>query len=131
MLKDCPIVPYIPVTDLGRARTFYEEVVGLVPMQESPNGVAYAAGNGSWVFMYLSGNAGTSKASQAFWQVTDLTAEMAELRARGLRFEEYDFPELKTVDGVFTGGGARTAWFKDSEGNTMALVQTLPAPRDK
>ena len=130
MLKDCPVLPYIPVSDLGRARTFYEQVVGLVPMRQSSAGVAYAGANGSSIFMYVSANAGTSKASQAFWQVRDLAAEMAELRARGLVFEEYDFPGFRMVDGVATGGGAMSAWFKDTEGNTMALVQTLPAPGD-
>ena len=128
MLKDCPVIPYIPVSDLGRARTFYEQVIGLVPTSESKGGVTYPGANGSWIFMYVSGNAGTSKASQAFWQVTDLAAEMAELRARGLVFEEYPFPGFKTVNGVATGGGAMTAWFKDTEGNTMALVQAMPAP---
>ena len=127
MLKDCPVVPYIPVSDLGRARKFYEHVVGLVPLRETGAGVVYAGANGSSIFMYVSANAGTSKASQAFWQVTDLVAEMTELRARGIVFEEYDFPGFKMMNGVATGGGAMTAWFKDTEGNTMALVQTLPA----
>ena len=127
MLKDCPGVPYIPVSDLGRARKFYEQVIGLVPTSESKVGVTYSGANSSSIFMYVSANAGTSKASQAFWQVTDLVAEMTELRARGIVFEEYDFPGFKMMNGVATGGGAMTAWFKDTEGNTMALVQTLPA----
>ena len=127
MLKDCPVIPYIPVSDLHRARDFYEQVIGLVPTREAYGGVVYAGANGSSIFMYVSENAGTSKASQAFWQVTDLAAEMAELRARGVVFEEYDFPGFKMVNGVATGGGAMSAWFKDTEGNTMALVQPLPA----
>ena len=130
MLKDCPVVPYIPVSDIGRARTFYEQVIGLVPQRDTDGGVVYGGANGSCIFMYVSGNAGTSKATQAFWQVTDLVAEMAELRARGLVFEEYDFPGFKMVNGVATGGGAMSAWFKDTEGNTMALVQPVPAPAD-
>ena len=127
MLKDCLVVPYIPVSDLGRARAFYEQVIGLVPSRDTAGGVVYGGANGSSVFMYVSGNAGTSKASQAFWQVTDLAAEMGELRARGVVFEEYDFPGFPMVNGVATGGGAMTAWFKDTEGNTMALVQPLTA----
>ena len=125
MLKNCPVVPYIPVSDLGRARTFYEQVIGLVPVETANGGVSYAGANGSSIFMYVSSNAGTSKASQAFWQVTDLAAEMAELRARGVVFEEYDFPGFPMVDGVATGGGAMSAWFKDTEGNYLCLHEDL------
>ena len=127
MLGNCPVFPYIPVSDLGRARAFYEQVIGLVPMRDTDGGVVYGGANGSSIFMYVSANAGTSKASQAFWQVNDLAAEMAELRARGVVFEEYDFPGFTMVNGVATGGGAMTAWFKDIEGNTMAIVQPLPS----
>jgi hypothetical protein len=66
--------------------------------------------------MYPTTNAGTSKASQAFWQVDDVEAEVAELKARGVVFEEYDVPGMKTVNSIATGGGAKTAWFKDTEG---------------
>jgi predicted enzyme related to lactoylglutathione lyase len=125
MLKNAPIVPYIPATDLGRARQFYEEKVGLVPREEVAGGVVYECGNRSWIFLYPSAGAGTSKASQAFWQVDDVEAEVAELSARGVVFEEYDMPGLKTVNGIATGGGAKAAWFKDSEGNILALIQTL------
>jgi predicted enzyme related to lactoylglutathione lyase len=75
--------------------------------------------------MYPSPGAGTSKASTAFWAVDDVAAEVAELKARGVVFEEYDFPGLKTVNGIATGGGAKTAWFKDSEGNILAVSQRI------
>ena len=75
--------------------------------------------------MYPTPNAGTSKASQAFWQVADVEQVVAELRARGVRFEEYDAPGIKTHNGIATGGGAKSAWFKDSEGNILALIQEL------
>jgi predicted enzyme related to lactoylglutathione lyase len=127
MLKNAPIVPYIPVTELPRARKFYEEKVGLKPKEEYAGGVIYECGDGSWVFMYPSPGAGTSKASQAFWSVDDVAAEVAELKARGVVFEEYDMPGIKTVNSIATGGGAKTAWFKDSEGNILALSQRVPA----
>jgi catechol 2,3-dioxygenase-like lactoylglutathione lyase family enzyme len=92
MLKNAPIVPYIPVADVDRARKFYEEKVGLKPREEYAGGVIYECGNGSWVVMYPSPGAGTSKASTAFWQVDDVVAEVAELKARGVAFEEYDIP---------------------------------------
>jgi predicted enzyme related to lactoylglutathione lyase len=125
MLTNAPIVPYIPVANVARARRFYEEKVGLKPKQEYASGVIYECGRGSWVFMYPSPGAGTSKASTAFWAVDDVAAEVAELKARGVVFEEYDMPGIKTVNSIATGGGAKTAWFKDTEGNIMAISQRL------
>jgi len=126
MLKNAPIVPYIPATDVARARKFYEEKVGLVPREEIAGGVTYECGNGSSIFLYQSAGAGTSKVSQAFWQVDDVEAEVRELRARGVVFEEYDMPGIiKTVSGIATAGGNKAAWFKDSEGNILAVIQAL------
>jgi predicted enzyme related to lactoylglutathione lyase len=127
MLKNAPIVSYIPVADVGRAREFYEEKVGLKPKEEYAGGVVYECGNSSWAFLYPSPGAGTSKASQAFWAVDDVVAEVAELKARGVVFEEYDMPGMKTVNSIATGGGAKTAWFKDSEGNILAVSQRISA----
>ena len=123
MLKDAPIVPYIPAKDVARARTFYEEKVGLVPREEVAGGVVYECGRGSWIFLYPTPNAGTSRASQAFWQVDDVEAEVAQLKAKGVVFEEYNMPGLKTVNGVMTNGTNKAAWFKDTEGNIMAIIQ--------
>ena len=125
MLKNSPIVPYLPVADMGRARKFYERTLGLTPREEYAGGVIYECGQGSWVFMYRSPGAGTSKASTAFWAVDDVAAEVAELKARGVVFEEYDMPGLKTVNGIATADGGKAAWFKDSEGNTLGLIQTV------
>ena len=127
MLKNHPIVPYIPAADVARARRFYEQKVGLIAREEVAGGVVYECGKGSWIFLYPSGGAGTSQASQAFWQVDDLAAEVADLRKRGVVFEEYDLPGLKTVNGIATGGGTKAAWFKDTEGNIMALIQAVSA----
>jgi predicted enzyme related to lactoylglutathione lyase len=129
MLNDAPIVPYIPVADVARARRFYEEKVGLTPREEYAGGVVYECGKGSWVFMYPSPGAGTSKASTAFWAVDDLAAEVAELKARGVVFEEYDLPGIKTKNSIASGGGAKTAWFKDSEGNILAVSQRVAAKK--
>src|SRR5215510_11830527 len=95
MLKNAQIVAYIPVADVARARKFYEQKVGLQPKEEYAGGVVYECGKGSWVFMYRSPGAGTSKASTAFWAVNDVAAEVAELKARGVVFEEYDMPQMK------------------------------------
>ena len=125
MLKNAPIVPYIPARDVARARRFYEEKVGLIPREETAGGVVYECGNGSWVFLYPTPNAGTSKASQAFWQVQDVEAEVAQLKAKGVVFEEYNMPGLKTVNSIATAGGNKAAWFKDTEGNILAIIQAL------
>jgi len=127
MLKNARIVPYIPVANVARARKFYEEKIGLVAKEEYAGGVVYECGDGSWVFMYPSAGAGTSRASTAFWAVNDVVTEVAALRKKGVVFEEYDMPGLKTVNGIATGGGAKTAWFKDSEGNILAISQRLAA----
>ena len=127
MLQQSPMYCYIPATDVPRARHFYEEKLGFVPKEEIAGGVAYAFANGTACFLYPTPNAGTSKASQAFWDVKDVEAEVAELKRRGVAFERYDdMPGQKSADGlIVTAGGARAAWFKDSEGNIMAIIQNL------
>jgi predicted enzyme related to lactoylglutathione lyase len=124
MLQSSPMYAYIPVRDLARARQFYEQKLGFKPKKEQAGGVVYEFGKNTACFMYPTPNAGTSKASQAFWQVDDVEREVSELKARGVTFEEYDMPGMKTKDGIATAGGAKSAWFKDTEGNIMALIQS-------
>ena len=124
MLRAAPIRAYIPAIDVSRARKFYEGTVGLRPREEYAGGVIYECG-GTEVFMYPTSNAGTSKASQAYWQVKDVEAEVAELKARGVQFEEYDMPGVTMKNSIATAGGAKTAWFKDTEGNILAVSQRL------
>jgi len=124
MLRAAPVRAYIPASDVSRARKFYEEKVGLVPKEEYSGGVIYECG-GTEVFLYPTSSAGTSKASQAFWQVDDVEAEVTELKRRGVKFEEYDMPGVTMKNSIVTGGGAKAAWFKDTEGNIMAVAQRL------
>jgi catechol 2,3-dioxygenase-like lactoylglutathione lyase family enzyme len=125
MLRTARIVAYIPVSDLSRARKFYEETLRMTPADTNPAGVMYVCGEGTSVFMYISAGAGTSKASTAFWAVADVEAEVADLKSRGVVFEEYDNPGFKTVNSIATGGGAKTAWFKDPDGNILAVSQRI------
>jgi catechol 2,3-dioxygenase-like lactoylglutathione lyase family enzyme len=125
MLRDAAIAPYIPVSDVNRARTFYEQTLGFVPREQSAAGILYQSGTGTVFFLYRSAGAGTSKASAAYWEVADVDAEVADLRKRGVVFEEYDMPGLKTVNGIATAEGSKAAWFKDTEGNILAIVQRL------
>ena len=124
MLKAAPIRAYIPASDVSRARKFYEQLVGLTPKEEYAGGVIYQC-DGTEVFLYQTPNAGTSKASQAFWDVADVDKEITDLEARGVTFEKYDMPGERSPAGALVAGGAKAAWFKDSEVNIMALVQTL------
>jgi predicted enzyme related to lactoylglutathione lyase len=124
MLSTAPIRAYIPASDVARARKFYEHTVGLTPKEDYAGGVIYECA-GTEVFMYPTSNAGTSKASQAYWQVADVEAEVAELKARGVVFEEYDMPGVEMRNNIAVGGGAKTAWFKDTEGNILAISQRL------
>ena len=124
MLQQSPMYAYLPAKDVARARQFYEKKLGFKPKTETAGGVVYEFGEHTACFLYPTPNAGTSKASQAFWEVEDVEREVAELKARGVQFEEYEMPGMKTVNGIVTAGGAKSAWFKDSEGNILALVQS-------
>ena len=123
MLQKSPMYSYIPAKDVKRARKFYEEKVGLKAKQEIAGGVVYEFGKGTACFLYPTPNAGTSRASQAFWQVDDIEREVAELKKRGVQFEDYDMPDMEKEGSIFTGGGAKAAWFKDSEGNILAVIE--------
>lgn len=126
MLQQFPMYAYIPAKDLARARRFYEDKVGLKPQQETNGGVVYASAGGTACFLYPTPNAGTSQASQAFWSVQDVDGLIAQLQARGVVFETYDdMPGERSPAGAVIAGGAKAAWFKDSEGNIMALIEDL------
>ena len=125
MLQDKPFYAYIPAKDVARARTFYEQTLGFKPKAEQAGGVVYEFGGGTACFLYPTPNAGTSRASQAFWQVDDVDREIAQLERRGVVFEHYDMPGERSASGAITAGGAKAAWFKDTEGNILALIQQL------
>jgi predicted enzyme related to lactoylglutathione lyase len=126
MLQNAPMYAYLPASDLARARRFYEDQVGLKAKEETAGGVVYEFAGGTACFLYPTPNAGTSLASQAFWAVADVDREIEELKARGVQFESYDdMPGERSASGAVTAGGAKAAWFKDSEGNVLALVQSL------
>lgn len=126
MLSDAPIAPSLPASDIDRAKRFYQEKLGFAPVQDDveTGNVMYESGSGTRFTLYPSAFAGTNRATAAAWQVDDLAATVADLRKRGVAFEEYDLPGLETVDGIATApDGGRGAWFKDTEGNILGLVQ--------
>jgi catechol-2,3-dioxygenase len=123
MLQNSPMYAYLPAKDIARARRFYEGTLGFRPKRETEAGVVYEFAGGTACFLYPTPNAGTSKASQAFWQVTEIEREVAELKAKGVVFETYDMPGAPMKDGIATTGASKAAWFKDTEGNILAIIQ--------
>jgi catechol 2,3-dioxygenase-like lactoylglutathione lyase family enzyme len=113
----------LPATDLERAKRFYAEKLGLTP-QERVDELRYECGDGSAFFVFATSISRRGGHTQAGIGVPDIKAAVAELRSRGVTFEEYDTPELTTVDGIAPQPcGDRAAWFTDSERNMLALVQ--------
>jgi len=132
MLAEGTVATRLPASDLERARRFYSEKLGLDPIEERPGGLRYECGATHFVVFQSTGVASGTHTQMA-WEVDDLETTMAELRRRGVVFEEYDTPGLKTVDGVATvdgnypskGRGEKGAWFRDSEGNLLGIGQAL------
>ena len=125
MLKDTEVKAYVPVSDVERGRRFYEGVLELKAVDGNSEGVMFECANHSQFFMYRSPGAGTSKASCLFWDVDDIEREIAELKTRGVTFERYDEPGMEMTSDIHEGGGAKAAWFKDPDGNILAIVQAL------
>jgi len=124
MLVDQPMIPTIPVADTERARAWYSDKLGLTPVSEVPGqALAYDLGSGQSLLLFLSEEAGAVEHQLAAWRVDDLEAEVSELCQRGVKFEEYDRPDLRTTDGIAATPVGRAAWFKDCEGNTLTISQ--------
>ena len=123
MLSEARIGPTLPAADMERAKRFYTEKLGLKEIGEMGGGVAFECGGGTGLFVFPSPNAGRCPTTYAGWEVDDVEAVVRELKDRGVTFEEYDTPEYKTVDGIATMAEGKGAWFKDSEGNILALSQ--------
>ena len=123
MLADHPIHTALPAADLERARHFYAEKLGLTPQSEGPEGLLYRCGERTQLLLFPSQGTASGTHTQAGWTVDDIEEEVAGLKARGVVFEEYDTPSLKTIQSVARTGPAKAAWFKDSEGNLLVLLQ--------
>ena len=122
--KDATVT--LAVSDLERARDFYENTLGLEPTQEPPGAVLYRSGQ-SVVMVYPSEYAGTNQATAASWAVGDEFDAIVEgLRAKGVTFEHYDLPEMTREGDVHVMGDIRAVWFKDPDGNILNLIdQTM------
>ncbi|KRF22269.1 MULTISPECIES: VOC family protein [unclassified Phycicoccus] len=123
MFETLRATPTIAVSDLERAKKFYGETLGLQVKDERADGVRYEAGGGSLVLVYPSQFAGTAQSTYMGFDVDDVEKAVGELRERGVVFEEYDMPGLKTVDGIAEIEGVKGAWFKDPDGNILSIGQ--------
>lgn len=123
MLTDFPVTATLPVSDMGRARHFYESVLGFSAAREEADGVSYRAGD-TEVLVYPSAYAGTNKGTAASFRVPedDFDAEVAALQERGIEFQTFDYEGVTWDDGVATLGSLRSVWFSDPDGNILAVV---------
>lgn len=132
MLNEGRVATRLPAQDLTRARAFYAEKLGLEPVEERQGGLRYVCAGGEFALFESAGGA-SGDHTQMGWEVDDIEATVADLRSRGVTFEEYDLPGLRTVDGIADiegnypskGIGERGAWFRDSEGNMLGIGQPL------
>ena len=125
MFSDQKSAAMLPASDMERAKQWYADHLDLKPAAEEPDGMQYMTGSGTEFWIYPSQFAGTNQATAMGFMSKDLSAEMDGLKARGVTFEDYDIPGVKTVEGIAEfSEGERGAWFKDSEGNIIALFES-------
>jgi catechol 2,3-dioxygenase-like lactoylglutathione lyase family enzyme len=124
VLDSAPVFAIAPAQDLDRARKFYRDTLGLEIVEETGGGIQFQAGQHTNIFVYPRPNGHPAEQTIAGWGVDDLDAAMHDLEARGVTFEKYDMPNLKTDKrGIAHVDGVSSAWFKDSEGNILALTE--------
>ena len=122
MLKDTSVMATVGVKDLAAARAFYEGKLGLRPdAMEEPGAVAYKSANSN-LLVYESSYAGTNQATAATWEVGDIEQEVQSLKEKGIQFERYDLPGTTRQGDLHSSGKTRAAWFKDPDGNILAIV---------
>jgi predicted enzyme related to lactoylglutathione lyase len=129
MLNDASVTANIPAADLDRARAFYADKLGLTPSAEIKEAalLVYTPTSGSPFTIYQTQYAGTAGHTIAQFHVDDVVAEVSQLKAKGVSFEEYDLPGVKWDEGVASlGDMGKAAWFKDSEGNILCVDDGLP-----
>jgi catechol 2,3-dioxygenase-like lactoylglutathione lyase family enzyme len=128
-LASARIAGRLPAQDLERARRWYAEKLGLEPVDERPGGLLYRGASGDFA-LYASQGSSPGTFTQMAFEVDDIEAVVADLRSRGVVFEEYDFPGMTTVDGIADiegnypskgARGERAVWFHDSEGNLLGI----------
>jgi len=123
VLSDHPVFPIVLSTDLAASRTFYRDTLGLELAREDPDRLVFRCGGGTQLVITSSTTGTSDTQTQLAWRVPDLREALADLRARGVRIEEYEAPDPVTVDGVADMGHSWAAWFVDPSRNVLAVVQ--------
>jgi catechol 2,3-dioxygenase-like lactoylglutathione lyase family enzyme len=123
MLGDHPIHPVLLATDLAAARDFYHDQLGLEILSESEAAITFRCGGGTQLSVTKSTTGTADTQTQASWYVSDVRAEVADLRARGVKVEDYDLPGLQTHDGIADIGFAWAAWIIDPGKNALGILQ--------
>jgi catechol 2,3-dioxygenase-like lactoylglutathione lyase family enzyme len=123
MLRDSRVHTTMPTADLERARGFYEGVLGFEPALVTPAGVQYRGAGDTWFIVFPSSGRASGSHTQMSFSVGDIAAEVADLKARGVTFEQYDFPGFDQATSIAQAGPNRTAWFRDPDGNLIGLIQ--------
>jgi catechol 2,3-dioxygenase-like lactoylglutathione lyase family enzyme len=123
MLGEHPITPVLLAKELAAAREFYHDKLGLEILTENENAIVFQCGGGTHLDVTKSTVGTADSHTQASWQVSDVRAEVAELRARGVKVEDYDLPGLKTEDGIADLGFAWAAWIIDPGKNALSILQ--------
>jgi catechol-2,3-dioxygenase len=122
MLENTNAVATIAVRDVSKAARFYEGVLGLKPLPAEEQGVLVYESGGSKVIVYPSQFAGTNKATSATWEIEGIEDVVRDLKAKGVAFEHYDMPGVRRSGDIHDTGRSKAAWFKDPDGNILALV---------
>jgi catechol 2,3-dioxygenase-like lactoylglutathione lyase family enzyme len=122
MLGDHPIHPVLLATDLAAARDFYHDQLGLEILSESEAAITFRCGGGTQLSVTKSTTGTADTQTQASWYVSDVRAEVAELRSRAVKVEEYDLPGLQTHDGIADIGFAWAAWITDPGKNALGIL---------
>ena len=126
MLTNAPVITILPVIDLNRARDFYENKLGLTPKGAKPDGkFVYACGGGALLALFPRATGTKADHTAISFKVTDIIAAIAELKRKGVVFNDYDIPGLKTENHVCVLGAEKAAWFNDPEGNILCIHEEL------
>lgn len=125
VLKEFPIHATVASSGLERSRKWYKEILGLEPDQNDAGGFWINFSGETWLHVYKTGSAGTAKNTIAGITVQNIESVMETLKSRGLKFEDYDMPGLKTQNGLATFESSKAAWFKDPDGNTFEISEVI------
>ena len=126
MLTNAPVTTMLPVKDLDRAREFYEKKLGLRALGAKQDGkFEFAGGSGGVIALFPKDGGSKADHTAVSFQVKDIGQAIKDLKARGVVFEDYDFPGLKTVNHVCVLGSEKAAWFKDTEGNYLCIHEDI------